>query len=131
MAGILIYYFSKQFIIVSELVILTGGIRGTVVACWTAGLQVERSILHQEHDSKQNSSHYLRLALQVQHRGLKHHPLIVILKASCTVEPSENNIAHEYIAFCVSWFRTGVCTLSRCIPTRKASVPRLKTHAPT
>ena len=28
-----------------------GGIRGTVVARWTAGQLVERSILHQGHDS--------------------------------------------------------------------------------
>ena len=28
-----------------------GGIRGRVVACWTAGQLVERSILHQRHDS--------------------------------------------------------------------------------
>ena len=30
--------------------VITGGICGTVVACWTAG-QVEQSILHQGHDS--------------------------------------------------------------------------------
>ena len=36
-----------------------GDIRGTVVARWTTGQQVEaeRSILHQGHDSWQNSSH--------------------------------------------------------------------------
>ena len=28
-----------------------GGIRGTVVELWTAGQQVEQSILHQGHDS--------------------------------------------------------------------------------
>ena len=28
-----------------------GDIRGTVVACWTAGQQVERLILHLGHDS--------------------------------------------------------------------------------
>ena len=30
---------------------LKGGIRGTVVARWTSGQQVERSILRQGHDS--------------------------------------------------------------------------------
>ena len=44
----------------------------------TAGQQVERPILHQEHDSKQNSSHKPGLSpaqysLTVQNRGLKHH----------------------------------------------------------
>ena len=34
-----------------------GGICGTVVARWTAGQQVDRSILHQGRDSLQNSSH--------------------------------------------------------------------------
>ena len=32
-------------------------IRGTVEARWTAAQQVKRSILHQGHDSLQNSSH--------------------------------------------------------------------------
>ena len=30
------------------------GIHGTVVVHWAAGQQVERAILHQRHDSKQN-----------------------------------------------------------------------------
>ena len=34
-----------------------GGVRGTVVARVTAGQQVERSILRQEHDSSQNLFH--------------------------------------------------------------------------
>ena len=33
------------------------GVRSTVVARWTACQQVERLILHQGHDSEQNSSH--------------------------------------------------------------------------
>ena len=32
-----------------------GGVCSTVVACWTAGQQVEQSILHLVHDSYQNS----------------------------------------------------------------------------
>ena len=39
-----------------------GGIRGTVVARWTAGQQVERSILRQGNDSSQISSHSPRLS---------------------------------------------------------------------
>ena len=35
---------------------IVGGIRDTVVALWTAGHKVERSILRQGHDSKQYSS---------------------------------------------------------------------------
>ena len=35
-------------------VILGGGIRSTVVACWTAGQHVERSILHEGHELLQN-----------------------------------------------------------------------------
>ena len=46
------------WIILSSMV---GGIRGTVVARWTAGQQVERAILRQAHDTFQNSSHLLRL----------------------------------------------------------------------
>ena len=33
------------------IIIAEDGIRGTVVARWTAGQKVERLILHQEHDS--------------------------------------------------------------------------------
>ena len=54
------------------------GILGTVVACWTAGQQAERAILHLGHDSYQNSSHLPRLSpaqhsLTEQNPGLKHH----------------------------------------------------------
>ena len=38
-------------------VTVTRDIHGTVVARWTAGQQVDQSILHQGHDLKQNSSH--------------------------------------------------------------------------
>ena len=53
-----------------------GGIRSTMVARWTADQKVKRSILHQGHDSQQNSSDYLRLStaqfnFTVQHCGLK------------------------------------------------------------
>ena len=41
----------------------SGGIRGTVVAHWTADQQVERAILHQGHDSLQKSSHSPWLSL--------------------------------------------------------------------
>ena len=34
-----------------------GNVRSIVVARWSAGQQVERLILHQGHDSSQNSSH--------------------------------------------------------------------------
>ena len=44
-----------------------GVIRGTVVACWTAGQQVKQLILRQGHDSIQNSSHSPSLSL-AQHR---------------------------------------------------------------
>ena len=59
-----------------------GGIRGTVVARWTAGQQVERSILRQGHGSYQNSSHSPRLSpaqfsLTVHNRGLKHQSFIL------------------------------------------------------
>ena len=56
------------------------GILGAVVARWTAGQLVERSILHQGHDLLQipispgcpRSS----IALQVQNSGLKHQSII-------------------------------------------------------
>ena len=53
------------------------GIRGTVIARWTTGQQVERSILRQGYDSLQNSSYSPRLfpaqyRLGMQNRGLKH-----------------------------------------------------------
>ena len=39
-----------------------GGIRSTVITRWTAGQQVERSTLHQGHDSQTTSSHKPRLS---------------------------------------------------------------------
>ena len=44
-------------VIVVIVTAVVGVIRSAIVARWTAGQQVERSILHQEHDSQQNSSH--------------------------------------------------------------------------
>ena len=41
----------KNHYCIERYVFWTGRIRGTVVACWTAGQHVERSILHQGHDS--------------------------------------------------------------------------------
>ena len=41
-----------------------GGIHGTVVACWTAGPQVERSILHQGYDQYKYSSEPRLLPVQ-------------------------------------------------------------------
>ena len=63
---------------------------GTVVARWTAGQQVEHSILLQD---LQNSSHSSRLfpvqsSLTVQKRGLKHHSFIPIdeeMRNNCNV----------------------------------------------
>ena len=48
---------------------------------WTAGQQVERSILRQGHDLQQNLSHSPRLSpaqfrLKVQNRGLKHQSFV-------------------------------------------------------
>ena len=40
-----------------EYIITVGGIHSSVVARWTAGQQVEWLILHQGHDSWENSSH--------------------------------------------------------------------------
>ena len=59
------------------------GTRGTVVADWTAGKLVERSILHQGHDSEQNSYHFPSLSLAqyiltVQNCSLKHQSCILI-----------------------------------------------------
>ena len=43
------------------------GVRSTVVARWTAGQQVDRAILHQGHDSQQNSYHQPRLSPAPKH----------------------------------------------------------------
>ena len=62
----------------------SGGIHGTVVARWTTGQQVERSILHQEHDSSQKIILLVQvvpwpsIGLQVQNHGLKHHSFHLI-----------------------------------------------------
>ena len=60
-----------------------GGIRGTVVACRTAGEQVERSILHQGYHNKihliRPGCPWPRVALQVQNRDLKHPFISVVI----------------------------------------------------
>ena len=55
-----------------------GSSRGILVALWTTGLQVERSILHLGHGLHQNSYHYTRLSSTqfslrptAQNRGLQ------------------------------------------------------------
>ena len=45
------------------LILLSGSIRSTVVVYWTAGQEVQQSILHLEHNSNQYSSHWPRLSL--------------------------------------------------------------------
>ena len=74
------YYYHRLMLICSYIleIMRGGGIRGTVVARWTAGQQVERLTLPQDHGSYKTSSHYFRLSsaqfsLRVQNRVLKHH----------------------------------------------------------
>ena len=53
-----------------------GGVRGTVAVHWTAGKEVERSILYQGHHMTHNKIHLIRpgvYSLTVQNRGLEHN----------------------------------------------------------
>ena len=65
-----------------------GGVRSSVVARWSAGQQVERLIIHQGHDSEQNSAHLPRLftakytLFTVHNGGLKHHIFITYLSTN-------------------------------------------------
>ena len=54
-----------------------GGIRRTVVACWTASQQVERSILHQRLDSNY-ATFMLLFKFKLHVRDNKHHRYMYI-----------------------------------------------------
>ena len=74
--GVMMY--EMMFVVWFFFCVRVGGIRGAMVARWTAGQHVERPILHQRHDSLQ--IHLISpwgprpsIAIHVQNRGLKHH----------------------------------------------------------